>query len=465
MAGLLLREDAETIRCSEENIAPFTLPQEAISYAPPAAEVFSNFKNGDRERKIHNNIELEPEELAHVRALEEVAREQQASFSPTVAAWATRFISRARGDPRKALKLMQATQEWRDDFFREGPIVDSTIAEDMSHGIVYFCGRDASLRPFLVIRANRIPDKWYKEKSTDKMTRVLIFCIEYFIRYMVVPGRVENLNVIVDLQGLGISQVPVGAISEIGKLMSSHYLGRVFKFYIVNLSYILSSLAGIAKSLMTDRQRQKLFFLDKAQHVAKDAAATQLEEDFGGSVPKLQKFFPFPLRPGPFEAGCTTADSSAVKGVHGLLTRRGAQGRIWSESLSREENVSLEYTDEAPEILQKCGLRLPKPVSQATVDQDRGSGGAPSISTATPGNAGFDSSPASLADTTDVSQASPKAYMQDSMIDDDMVESRQVDDTPETAQQEQGSLIQDESIGQSGGFFSCRPCFMSSAGR
>merc|ERR1719210_365753 len=100
----------------------------------------------------------------------------------------------------KAVEHMIATQEWRTEYFKDGPIVDDSMKEDLGYGIVYFTGRDQALRPLIVIRACRIPKKWYDENRVDKLVRVLIFHLEYFMRYMIVPGKVENLSVVVDLK-------------------------------------------------------------------------------------------------------------------------------------------------------------------------------------------------------------------------------------------------------------------------
>lgn len=382
--GFLVKADVETIACEEENISPYSLPQEVLSYVPPPDAIITHFKNGDRERKLHNNIELEPHEIEQVRALQEESKAHNAAFSPSVISLATRFMSRARGDPKRGMKLMQATQEWRDEFFKKGPLVAKELKEDFSHGVVYFCGRDKDLRPLLIVRAIRIPDKWYKEKAIDKLINLLIFCMEYFIRYMVVPGKIENLNLIADLKGLGVTQVPITALAEVNRIMSNHYLGRVFKFYIVNLSWMLSSIAGIAKALLTDRQKQKLNILDKVQELANEAAPHQLEEDLGGARPVLDVFFPFPFRPGPFEASLALKENtSAIPDVHRLLTRRGAQGRIWDPSLSREDNLKLEYTPQAEDILKRCGLPFlcstPETIPQEGPSKTVGSGSTDAV--------------------------------------------------------------------------------------
>jgi len=41
-------------------------------------------------------------------------------FFPSIVIMAGRFLSRARGDPHKAIKLMLATQEWKADYFKVG---------------------------------------------------------------------------------------------------------------------------------------------------------------------------------------------------------------------------------------------------------------------------------------------------------------------------------------------------------
>jgi len=260
-SGFRIKPESDPIVVEEHNVSKFSLPAEALTYQPPPDQIFSHFKNGDAERKIHCNTELEPQEMQRLCQLQQEAFEQGVEFFPSVASMATRFLSRSRGDFKRALKLMQETQEWRERYFEAGPLTDEDLLEDLGHGIVYFCGRDRCLRPTVVVRANRIPQRWYKEKRVDKLIRVLVFCTEYFLRYMVVPGRVENLNVIFDLKGLGISQVPVHALSEVYGVMSHHYIGRVFRFYVANMPYTLRALSGVAMAMMTDRQRQKLTIL------------------------------------------------------------------------------------------------------------------------------------------------------------------------------------------------------------
>lgn len=345
---------------SKENIAPFSLPAEALTYSPAPEVVIHSFKSGDRERKIYCNIELNETEREQLKRLQEETRSRGTCFMPSVAVMATRFLSRARGDTQRAAKLMQTTNGWRHDFFKERPVCDEDVLEDLKHGIVYFCGRDRDLRPTIVVRGNRIPTQWYKERRTDRLIRVLIFCMEYMIRYMLVPGKVENNCLIVDLKGLTLAQVPLKALTEVYNVMSHHYIGRVFKFYICNLSRTLSAIAGMAKSILTDRQKQKLVFVDSLEELRREFALHHLEEDLGGTRPVLRQFFPFPLQAGPFEGGWSQGpEEGAVPNGHEVFTERGSRGRLWDERLNREENLLAEFSGEAPEFFRRCGLPLP----------------------------------------------------------------------------------------------------------
>lgn len=355
---------------AEENVSPFSLVEEALVYEPPPSKLIGTFKNGDKERKIHCNTKLTDQEVALLAELQRLAREEDKAFYPSLIVLATRYLSRARGDPRKALKLMEETQRWREQYFKAGPIrEDASLMEDLSHGVIYFAGRDRDLRPTIVVRANRVPAAWYKGDCVDKVIRMLIFSMEYMLRYMLVPGRVENNNVIVDLKGLSASNVPINALKQVYSVMSLHYMGRVYKFYIVNLSPWLSALTTVAKQILTDRQRQKLVFISKVAEFSEDFAAHQLETDFGGSRPILNTFYPFQLLPGPFDAGYKGgASQTAVPHVHRSLKAANVVGRLWDPSRSDDANTRLVWNLQAPEILERVGVKVPQVSTHVDVE-------------------------------------------------------------------------------------------------
>lgn len=449
MDGFRTVEEPAYLSIKEENIAPFTLPVEAFTFEPEPDMVVSHFKNGDTERKIYCNIELSEEEKASVKALQETAKAQGLEFFPSIAIMAGRFLSRARGDPHKAIKLMLATQEWKADYFKDGPVADHQVIDDLKYGVVYFCGRDYGMRPTIVCRANRIPDEWYKDKAAgiERLIRVLIFSMEYMVRYMVVPGKIENNCLVVDLKGLGISGVPISALSKIYSVMSHHYIGRVFRFYVVNMSSGLSTIAGWVKGLLTDRQKQKLQLLDNLDDLKKDFASHQLEEDLGGTRPVIKTFFPFPLQGPPFEKGSTESSTAKpLEGTHKLLTAMGARGRIWDPTKTKEENASLEYAPEAYDFFVQNEIPVPpdcqkqhEAAKQAEEEAKRAAAESPSGITNSDMKASNDG-------------ANPDMLTAPGALPDE-----EEDDDEE--EEEEDIIVQDPAAIKPRGLFSCSPCW------
>jgi len=360
MNGLRTLPELPALSVDPAHVAPLSLPLEALTFRPTSSTIITHFKNKDRERKIYCNIELDPHEKELLRQLQEEANAQGLEFLPEITVMTMRFMSRARGDIAKCIRLMHATQNWRLEHFKNGPICCSDVIEDMKHGIVYFGGRDSALRPAIVVRCCRVPKQWYRDNDIGRLLRILIFCMEYMMRYMVLPGKIENNCLIVDLKGLSLAQVSISALQEIYGVMSHHYIGRVFKFYICNLAWPLSTILGMATSLLTDRQKQKLVMVDKVKDLQKEFALHQLEEDLGGTRPIIKEFFPFQMQAGPFEAGCTSGpQADPVPCVHERITKAGFFGHLWDPSLTKFRNLAVEYVPEAPEYFQRLGVAIP----------------------------------------------------------------------------------------------------------
>lgn len=343
---------------SETSHSAFTMPLEAITYQPPEDQTLARFANGDSERMIHCNIELQPEEVKQLQELRSLAEQRNLAFSPSVSVAATRFISDARGDIPLALDKMILSQAWREAFFKDGPTTDEMVAQDLAHGVVYFAGRDFAMRPTVFVRPSRAPKHLRNEEGVKRLTNLLIFCLEYFLRYMSVPGKVENVCVIVDVKDPGY--MPITCLLELAKVLSQQHAGRVWRFYVCNMNWLLKAISTVVQGAMTDRQREKIRFIQDLSELQKDYASHQLEEDFGGSRPNITKFFPFPMQPAPFASGCSTGPCpNAVQGAHCLLSAAGARGRLWDPALSHEENTRLEFSNVASDFFLRRGLQLP----------------------------------------------------------------------------------------------------------
>jgi len=178
---------------------------------------------------------------------------------------------------------------------------------------------------------------------------------------MSIPGVVESFSVTIDLDGLGVTQIPVAALKEMHKSMANHYTVRVTRMYICNMSMFLRGVFAIAKAVITERQNQKLCVVTSPADLLADFAVHQLEKDFGGSKANVKTTWPFDLSPGPFTAGYKGGPNpKAVPYVHEAFAPEERLGRLWDPTLSFEENTHQVYTKSAPAIFRKCGLPIPK---------------------------------------------------------------------------------------------------------
>lgn len=463
MDGFRTRLEPDCLSVKDEHVSPFTMPIEAFTFVPTQEMVISHFKNGDKERKIYCNMELEKDEQENLKKLQEEALKSEIEFLPSIVIMAGRFLSRARGDPQKAISLMQATQEWRLEYFGAGPVADTEVIENLKTGVVYFCGRDKGMRPTIVCRASRIPNEWYRDKKAglEKLIRTLIFCMEYMIRYMVVPGRIENNCLIVDLTGLGITGVPFSVLKEIYAVMSSHYIGRVFRFYVVNMSSTLSTIAGWVKGLLTDRQRQKICLLDNLKELHQDFALHQLETDLGGTRPILTEFFPFPMQCAPYDAGVTEGGSQKpFAGIHKVLSENGVRGRLWDPSLSKEDNEALEYTPEAYDFFKRNDLPVPPDCLR---QHEASLKAAEAAKAAAETNRQSETSPSGIvnkdgeANNCESQVRAPGAVVMNNEVVEEEDEGEQEEEDDEDI------IIQDSSTVKPTGIFGCRPCWCNNA--
>jgi hypothetical protein len=291
------------------------MPHEVDRFEPDASAVFAQFKNGDSERMIHQRVDLRDVEQTQLCLLRAEAELQDQAFFPSIALAATRFLMDAHGDHKLALKKMQRAQEWRLNFSSAGPLTSQEVGELLRLGIVYFCGRDRMLRPTLVVRLGRLPaERLAVEGGIEAAAKVVVFCMEYFQKYMAVPGKVESFSIILDIKGVSFGIAKPSIISTLIAALSHQSPGVIFRFYVVNMSMMLRAISGIVQGFLTERQRGKIVFAGHVKDFQGEFAPHQLEVDLGGTRPIVNDFWPFPLAPGPFNGA-----SDEKHGTHTAL--------------------------------------------------------------------------------------------------------------------------------------------------
>eukprot|EP00397_Hematodinium_sp_SG-2012_P007810 GEMP01007860.1.p1 GENE.GEMP01007860.1~~GEMP01007860.1.p1 ORF type:complete len:535 (+),score=104.36 GEMP01007860.1:211-1815(+) len=304
-----------------EPLPDYCVPKELLLHVPQPEHIKQYFPNGDYERKIFTNIALDPHEkdaIAKLRALQKLSG---LVLKRSMESRVLRYLSHARGDEVKALDALVRTQEWRRTFFSPR-LSDAVLKDKLNRGLLYFCGRDGALRPFLVVRAKVAFDKAHNWKQTD-IANLFAFCIEFALRYLLIPGKVETMNVVLDLARVSIVNLRSDNLRGIMQILSKHYVGRLYQMLVINPPSMLSVVWGLAKSFLSDRQVAKTAFVKKSDIATGRCAKHQLEVQYGGSIPTLTKFYPFTFPSGPFDVGHTAgrAEEALAHGYRCLNAR------------------------------------------------------------------------------------------------------------------------------------------------
>merc|ERR1711972_196341 len=179
---------------------------------------------------------------------------------------------------------------------RRLPIAEEDVLPDLNKGFIYWHGRDRKCRPCLVIRLERLG-----EMATDKerAVRTVMFTLEYALRFAMVPGRVENWVVIIDLANVmrTISPLRIGSMAAtaaaIGTTLEKVYCGRMVWLKIVNMP---GGLARIVDGLIPTEKKDKVSFpSDAAAELLEQMEPHQLESRYGGTAPDLapDETYPF----------------------------------------------------------------------------------------------------------------------------------------------------------------------------
>lgn len=119
------------------------------------------------------------------------------------------------------------------------------VADLINSGMFYISGVDKNFRPVLVFNAKKIDIK-----DIEKSFKASILLHETLIQTMFLPGQVESWNIIYDLAGMGITEIPTNVLKTMIQKMSSNYGGRLWKLWIVNAPMTVSISWKIVSTFM-----------------------------------------------------------------------------------------------------------------------------------------------------------------------------------------------------------------------
>jgi len=123
----------------------------------------------------------------------------------------------------------------------------------------------------------------------------LFYLINYTIENCLLPGQIENWNIICDVGNISLMTIPSELRSVLSQLQS-HFRCRLYKMFIINASTFLSVLWNIIKTFLDGSTERKIKIIGKGSepfNEFKHIRKCQIEKKFGGVANDTEKhFFP-----------------------------------------------------------------------------------------------------------------------------------------------------------------------------
>lgn len=357
-------EDVPSIGGCVELRAPhseFLLPPEVVLFEPTPNEMFSRVDQQEKGfRRIFLNTPLSQPET---EALQEFHAflgkrspgppDDNAPFPRYMAGHALRILQACKFNCTKAVEMMKVCTKER---VRRLPILEADVLSDLQKGFIYWHGRDKNCRPCMVIRLERLGEL---AKDKEAAVRVVVYALEYALRYAMVPGRVENWVVIIDLVNVTrvVSPLHIGSLvstaAAIGTTLEKVYCSRMVWIKIVNMPGGNGVLGRAINSAIPAEKRDKVSF---PQDVAGDLRVhfqpNQLERRYGGTAPDLAPAdtYPFHFFPNPRgdAAALTRSHTRDLENepevqqedysLHESTDLSFHEGRLWDDSSQEARN-------------------------------------------------------------------------------------------------------------------------------
>ena len=195
-----------------------------------------------------------------------------------------RLLQASGYDMKKTYNIVKDSIE----FVKSYPVsINNKIISLLNMGFMYVYGRDHHFRPIIYVSIKKyVKDVDTKIYSFQDVKESIIYLLNYVIKYILIPGQIENWVVIIDFKGTGLSDV-----SEFKKLFEilNKHRGRVFRNYIINISGFLKMAINTAVGVFGSSTAKKLRILgpDELNKLQEIISPDNLQKNYGGSAPDV----------------------------------------------------------------------------------------------------------------------------------------------------------------------------------
>jgi CRAL/TRIO domain len=164
--------------------------------------------------------------------------------------------------------------------------------EELNKGYCYVYKRDKCFRPVFVLDVAKLKQCKIPHETVLQMST---YFIQFLINRALIPGRVENWVSIVDMKGVGITEVPKNLMKAITKPLQQYFKGRLYRLHVINAKWTIKIVWKVVKKVVDPLTVLKFVVCedDFSKDLFKLIDPDNLEKRFGGNLPdKRDNFFP-----------------------------------------------------------------------------------------------------------------------------------------------------------------------------
>lgn len=130
-------------------------------------------------------------------------------------------------------------------------------------------------------------------KDVEVGVLATIYVHEEIIKNMFLPGQVENWNIIYDLGGMGVTEIPMSAIKSTTAKMSANYGGRLYKMFTVNAPGTIYFTWKVVSAFLdpVTVEKIKISKNNTEKSLFDNIDPSQVEQKYGGTQPNRKEFW------------------------------------------------------------------------------------------------------------------------------------------------------------------------------
>eukprot|EP00928_Gymnodinium_smaydae_P094476 TRINITY_DN7940_c0_g1_i1.p1 TRINITY_DN7940_c0_g1~~TRINITY_DN7940_c0_g1_i1.p1 ORF type:complete len:570 (-),score=96.18 TRINITY_DN7940_c0_g1_i1:226-1935(-) len=327
------------------------LPPYVVLFEPTQEDIWLNSK----QRSIFLNQPLTAsEQQAMTRFRQLLLQTLQLGPDEDLPRWLvphmTRLLQQTKYKPDPAVHLHEILFTCR---VQKLPITFDMVKENLKLGFVYWHGRDVRCKPILTLRLIRGAPLFGKNEEVE---RLFLFNMEFCVRHLMVPGRVESWVVLIDCAGIDKANFSMWKAKEFSQTIATTlgklYSGRMTWIKIFNFpsSLMYKSLRMFIESIVRalGKDDKVSFVADAKKELTGKVDMGQIEQWAGGDAPDLRPEEVYPYRMFATPKGYGDKDAAGTVSFTNDAGLKFHEGYLFADCLQNQTSWRTEAASEVP---------------------------------------------------------------------------------------------------------------------